>query len=79
DPTLDVVLLDELTYMVSYSYIELDEVLQALEQRPSMQSVIITGRGAHRSLIELADTVSEVKNIKHAFEAGVKALKGVDW
>ncbi|CAM2791946.1 cob(I)yrinic acid a,c-diamide adenosyltransferase [Vibrio rarus] len=79
DPNLDVVLLDELTYMVSYNYIELDEVLNALQQRPAQQSVIITGRGAHRSIIELADTVSEVRNVKHAFEAGVKARKGVDW
>ncbi|CAH0525402.1 cob(I)yrinic acid a,c-diamide adenosyltransferase [Vibrio hippocampi] len=79
DETLDVILFDELTYMVSYGYIELEEVIAALEARPAMQSVIITGRGAHRRLIELADTVSEVKNIKHAFESGVKALKGVDW
>ncbi len=79
DESLDVVLFDELTYMVSYGYIELDEVVEALNQRPKMQSVIITGRGAHRPLIEMADTVSEVKNIKHPFESGVKALKGVDW
>ncbi|MEZ8824952.1 cob(I)yrinic acid a,c-diamide adenosyltransferase [Vibrio sp. 10N.261.55.A7] len=79
DESIDVILFDELTYMVSYGYIELDEVLEALSNRPKMQSVIITGRGAHRSLIELADTVSEVKNVKHAFESGVKALKGVDW
>ncbi|MCL9774575.1 cob(I)yrinic acid a,c-diamide adenosyltransferase [Vibrio methylphosphonaticus] len=79
DETIDVVLFDELTYMVSYGYIDLDEVVEALTNRPKMQSVIITGRGAHRTLIELADTVSEVKNVKHAFESGVKALKGVDW
>ncbi|MBL4277981.1 cob(I)yrinic acid a,c-diamide adenosyltransferase [Vibrio fluvialis] len=79
DETLDVVLFDELTYMVSYGYIDLDEVVEALNNRPPMQSVIITGRGAHRTLIEMADTVSEVKNVKHAFESGVKALQGVDW
>ena len=79
DESIDVILFDELTYMVSYGYIDLDEVKQALENRPKMQSVIITGRGAHRTLIEMADTVSEVKNIKHAFESGVKALKGIDW
>ncbi|MFA0086197.1 cob(I)yrinic acid a,c-diamide adenosyltransferase [Vibrio sp. E150_011] len=79
DESIDVVLFDELTYMVSYGYIDLDEVVEALTHRPKMQSVIITGRGAHRTLIELADTVSEVKNVKHAFESGVKALKGVDW
>ncbi|MEL7292023.1 MAG: cob(I)yrinic acid a,c-diamide adenosyltransferase [Pseudomonadota bacterium] len=79
DENIDVVLFDELTYMVSYGYIELEEVVDALNNRPKMQSVIITGRGAHRTLIEMADTVSEVKNVKHAFESGVKALKGVDW
>lgn len=79
DESLDVVLFDELTYMISYGYIDLDEVVEALTNRPKMQSVVITGRGAHRTLIEMADTVSEVKNIKHAFESGVKALKGVDW
>ncbi|ARV73069.1 cob(I)yrinic acid a,c-diamide adenosyltransferase [Vibrio campbellii] len=79
DESIDVILFDELTYMVSYGYIDLDEVVEALNNRPKMQSVVITGRGAHRTLIEMADTVSEVKNVKHAFEAGVKALKGVDW
>lgn len=79
DDSLDVILFDELTYMVSYGYIDLDEVVEALNNRPKMQSVVITGRGAHRTLIDMADTVSEVKNIKHAFESGVKALKGVDW
>ncbi|YCS26384.1 cob(I)yrinic acid a,c-diamide adenosyltransferase [Vibrio parahaemolyticus] len=79
DDSIDVILFDELTYMVSYGYIDLDEVVEALNNRPKMQSVLITGRGAHRTLIEMADTVSEVKNVKHAFESGVKALKGVDW
>ncbi|CAM4121663.1 MULTISPECIES: cob(I)yrinic acid a,c-diamide adenosyltransferase [Vibrio] len=79
DPSLDVVLLDELTYMVTYDYIDLEEVLTAFKERPSHQSVIVTGRAAHRSIIELADTVSEVRNVKHAFEAGIKARKGVDW
>ncbi|NRF62585.1 cob(I)yrinic acid a,c-diamide adenosyltransferase [Vibrio coralliilyticus] len=79
DESIDVILFDELTYMISYGYIELDEVVEALHNRPTMQSVVITGRGAHRTLIEMADTVSEVKNVKHAFESGVKALKGVDW
>ncbi len=79
DDSIDVILLDELTYMVTYGYIELDEVVDALSKRPEMQSVLITGRAAHRQLIDMADTVSEVKNVKHAFESGVKALKGVDW
>lgn len=79
DESINLVLLDELTYMVTYNYIELDDVIEAIKSRPPMQTVVITGRAAHRSLIELADTVSEVKNIKHAFTAGVKAQKGFDF
>ncbi|QYJ85543.1 cob(I)yrinic acid a,c-diamide adenosyltransferase [Shewanella mesophila] len=79
DDTIDIILLDELTYMVSYHYIELERVLDALKNRPSMQHVIITGRACHRAILELADTVSEVQPIKHAFEAGVKAQIGFDY
>ena len=79
DPAFDLILLDELTYLLAYDYLELDEVLTALAQRPAHQHVVITGRGCHRSLLELADTVSEVKNVKHAFDAGIKAQRGVDW
>ena len=79
DESIDLVLLDELTYMVTYDYVELEDVLTALKNRPKMQSVIITGRAAHRELTELADTVSEVRNVKHAFDAGVKAQKGFDY
>ncbi len=79
DPQIQLVLLDELTYMVAYDYLDLDEVLDALVHRPPMQHVVITGRGCHRALLELADTVSEVKNVKHAFDAGIKAQQGIDW
>jgi cob(I)alamin adenosyltransferase len=79
DESVAVLLLDEITYMVSYKYIDLDEVISALKNRPAMQHVIITGRSCHRSLIELADTVSEVQSVKHAFDSGVKAQKGIDW
>lgn len=79
DPALDLVLLDELTYLVSYKYLELNEVLEALHNRPANQHVVITGRGCHRKLMELADTVSEVQSIKHAFDNGIRAQQGVDW
>jgi cob(I)alamin adenosyltransferase len=79
DKSIDVLLLDEITYMVSYKYIDLDEVITALNNRPAMQHVIITGRSCHRSLIDLADTVSEIQSVKHAFDSGVKAQKGIDW
>ncbi|MDV2857804.1 cob(I)yrinic acid a,c-diamide adenosyltransferase [Oceanimonas sp. CAM02] len=79
DPGIDLVLLDELTYMVAYHYLDLDRVLTALKNRPEHQHVVITGRGCHRAIIELADTVSEVQSVKHAFEAGVKAQAGFDY
>lgn len=79
DDALDLVVLDELTYMVSYGYLALEEVIEALNARPAHQTVIITGRGCHRDLLELADTVSELRPVKHAFDAGIKAQKGIDW
>ncbi|GAA5213024.1 cob(I)yrinic acid a,c-diamide adenosyltransferase [Corallincola platygyrae] len=79
DDTLHLVLLDEITYMVQYNYLDLDEVIEAIANRPQEQSVVLTGRGAHRRLTEMADTVSEVQPLKHAFDAGIKARKGVDW
>ncbi|HDS1211407.1 TPA: cob(I)yrinic acid a,c-diamide adenosyltransferase [Shewanella algae] len=79
DASIDILLLDELTYMVSYHYLDLQRVINALQNRPPMQHVIITGRNCHRQLIELADTVSEVNSVKHAFEAGVKAQPGFDY
>lgn len=79
DATLDLVILDELTYMVSYNYLALEEVVSALQQRPAHQSVVITGRGCHRELLELADTVTEMRPTKHAFDAGIKAQQGIDW
>lgn len=79
DDSVDVVLLDELTYMVTYGYVDLDDVLDAINNRPVKQHVIITGRACHRQLIELADTVSEVQSIKHAFDNGIKAQVGIDW
>lgn len=79
DESIDLVLFDELTYMLSYDYLNIDEVLDAIVNRPENQHVVITGRGAHPQLLEIADTVSEVQSIKHAFEAGIKAQKGIDW
>jgi len=79
DTNLDLVLLDEMTYMLSYKYLDLDEVIETLNNRPKHQHVIITGRACHRAIIDLADTVSEVQSIKHAFDSGIKAQKGIDW
>lgn len=79
DPELDLLLLDELTYMLAYKFLAEEEVLQALAQRSAQLSVVVTGRGGGTRLRELADTVAEVKNVKHAYEAGVKARRGVDY
>ncbi len=79
DPEIQLVLLDELTYMISYSYLDVDKIVDAVVNRPLHQNVVITGRGASEELIEISDTVSEVKEIKHAFAAGVKAQKGVEF
>ena len=73
------VVLDELTYMLSYKYLDATKVLGALSNRPGQQSLVITGRGGGSALRELADTVSEIKDVKHAYRAGVKAHKGVDF
>ena len=79
DPRLDLLLLDELTYMLAYQFLPAAAVLQALRDRSPSLSVVVTGRGGGSELRALADTVSEVKNVKHAYEAGVQARKGVDY
>lgn len=79
NPDVKVVLLDELTYMLTYGYLDADEVLNTLRDRPPQQHVIVTGRSASDALIAMADTVSEVKDIKHAFNNGVRVQKGIDY
>jgi cob(I)alamin adenosyltransferase len=76
---INMVVLDEITYMVAYDYLPLEEVMQALKARPSHQTVIITGRGCHRDILDYADTVSELRPVKHAFDAGIKAQIGIDY
>jgi cob(I)alamin adenosyltransferase len=78
DPSYQLVVLDELTYLLSYGYLDADRVLDALAHRPAMQHVVVTGRAATDALIELADTVSVIADEKHAFRAGVKAQPGID-
>lgn len=79
DPSYNLVVLDELTYMLSYKYLDESMVLDALKNRPREQSVVVTGRGGGSALRDLADTVSEIKSIKHAYGAGIKARQGVDY
>lgn len=78
DDSVQLVLLDELNIALKYHYIDTNEVIAALLSRPSMQHVIITGRGAPAALIEVADTVTEMNVIKHAFAAGIRAQKGIE-
>ncbi|MFK8050133.1 MAG: cob(I)yrinic acid a,c-diamide adenosyltransferase [Halioglobus sp.] len=79
DPSYDLVVLDEMTYMIAYDYLPEAELVNALAARPREQSVVVTGRGGGSALQEVMDTVSEVKEIKHAFKAGIKAREGVDF
>ncbi len=79
DPGFDLVVLDELTYMIAYQYLDEQMILDSIANRPTNQSVVVTGRGGGSALQDLADTVSEVKEIKHAFKAGIKARRGVDF
>ena len=79
DPAIDLVILDEFTYALKYGWLDSAAVLAALAARPAMQHVIITGRGAPDALIDVADTVTEMTPLKHAFKAGVKAMKGLEW
>jgi len=76
---LHLVVLDELTYMLGYKYLDEDKVLDAIRNRPVEQSVVVTGRGGGAAIRELVDTVAKINDIKHAFRAGVKARKGVDF
>jgi len=78
DPTIDVVLLDELNIVLKMKYLDIDTVIADLANRPEMQHVIITGRGAPDAIIEAADTVSRIEDVKHAFRAGIQAQKGIE-
>lgn len=78
NPEFDLIVLDELNIVLNMDYLDLESVLRDLQARPERQHVIITGRGAPEKLIEMADTVSEIKLIKHAFEKGIQAQKGIE-
>ena len=78
DPLINLVVLDEITYMINYKYLDEISILKALSNRPEGQHVVITGRAASEGIIEVSDTVSEVKDVKHAFRANIRAQKGVD-
>jgi cob(I)alamin adenosyltransferase len=75
----DLVLLDEATYPINWAWINEAEVIATISGRPAKVNVIVTGRDAPASLMEIADTVSEMRNVKHAFDAGIGAKRGIDF
>ena len=79
DPSYHLVVLDEITYMLSFKYLDEERVVNALTARPTNQSVVLTGRGGGTAIREIADTVSEVKEVRHAYHSGIKARRGVDY
>lgn len=79
DPAIGLVLLDELNIALKYHYLDVERVIADLRARPEMQHVVITGRTAPQALIDMADTVSEMHEVKHAFKNGIAAQAGVEW
>jgi cob(I)alamin adenosyltransferase len=75
----DLIILDELTYLPLYDFLPVERIAAALRTKPSRLSIIITGRDAHQQLIDLADTVSVIESIKHAYQQGIKAQKGIEF
>jgi cob(I)alamin adenosyltransferase len=75
----DLVVLDEINYAISYGMLDPAQVVETLKARPDMVHVILTGRNAHPSLIEIADTVTEMRQVKHAWEHGVLAQRGIEY
>ncbi len=78
DASYDLVVLDELTYLLNYGYLDADHVLDTISARPLMQHVVVTGRAASDTLRDLADTVSDIADVKHAYRDGIKAQPGID-
>jgi cob(I)alamin adenosyltransferase len=75
----DLVILDEVNLCLAYSLVPLAEMLEVLRQRPPYVEVVLTGRNAPPELVDLADLVTEMRLVKHYFEAGVKARRGIEW
>ena len=79
DDSYQLVILDEITYMFKFNYLELQPTLNALKNRPEKMNVILTGRGPKQELIDAVDTYSHILDEKHAFKEGVKAQPGIEW
>ncbi len=75
----DLVILDEINYAISYHMLDANKVAEALKRKPEMVHVILTGRNAHPAIVEVADTVTEMRQVKHAYEKGVMAQRGIEY
>jgi cob(I)alamin adenosyltransferase len=75
----DMVVLDEINYAIGYGMLDPAKVVETLKARPEMVHVILTGRNAHPTLVEIADTVTEMRQVKHAYEGGVLAQRGIEY
>jgi len=75
----DMVILDEINYAISYGMLDPAKVVETLESRPEMVHVILTGRNAHASLVAIADTVTEMREVKHAYQKGILAQRGIEY
>lgn len=75
----DLIILDEITYLPTYNFLDVKKIVELIKNKPERLSIILTGRNAHQELIAIADTVSVIEPVKHAFENGVKAQKGVEF
>ena len=75
----DLVILDEINYAIGYGMLDAEKVAETLKQRPEMVHVILTGRNAHPLLVEMADTVTEMREVKHAYQKGILAQRGIEY
>jgi cob(I)alamin adenosyltransferase len=75
----DLLVLDELTYIINYGWVSVVEVVEGIEGRWPKTNVVVTGRDAPAELVEIADTVTEMRMVKHAYEKGVRAMKGIEY
>lgn len=78
-PAYDVIVLDELNLVIDFGYLPVAEVVDVLTEKPPHLSIVVTGRGAKQELIAIADTVTEMRSVKHAFEAGIRARRGIEF
>ncbi len=75
----DLVVLDELTYLVTWGWIDGDDVVRTIAERPAHVNIVVTGRDAPEALVAIADTVTEMRNVKHAYDSGIAAKRGIDY